>query len=73
MSKIGLILGDQLSDNIATLQYINKKNDIILMAEVKAEATYVRHHKHKLILIFSAMRNFADKLQKKGYNVEYIK
>ncbi len=73
MSKIGLILGDQLSENIATLQYINKKDDIILMAEVKAEATYVRHHKHKIILIFSAMRNFADKLQKKGYKIKYVK
>ncbi len=42
------------------------------MAEVLVEATYVRHHKKKIALIFSAMRHFAEELKQLGYNVEYI-
>ena len=33
------------------------------MMEVREEATYVRHHKQKIALIFSAMRHFADELE----------
>tara|TARA_Y100000389_G_scaffold113324_1_gene110471 strand:- start:369 stop:1889 length:1521 start_codon:yes stop_codon:yes gene_type:complete len=73
MSKIALILGDQLSENIATLKYIDKSKDFILMAEVKSEASYVKHHKHKIILIFSAMRHFAKELEQNGYQVIYSK
>ena len=30
------------------------------MAEVMEEATYVRHNRHKIALLFSAMRHFAQ-------------
>ncbi len=43
------------------------------MAEVMAEATYARHHKKKFVLVFSAMRHFAEKLQREGWNVDYVK
>ena len=36
---------------------------VILMMEVWDEATYVRHHKQKIVLIFSAMRHFAEELR----------
>ena len=41
------------------------------MAEVADEATYVRHHKAKIALVFSAMRHFAEDLVREGWQVEY--
>lgn len=67
-----LILGDQLSREISSLRDAVPDRDIILMAEVQDEATYVRHHKQKIVLVFSAMRHFAEDLRKKGYDVDYI-
>ncbi|MDO8907218.1 MAG: cryptochrome/photolyase family protein [Pseudohongiella sp.] len=69
--NIALILGDQLSQSIQSLQQLNKQSDLVLMAEVGAEATYVAHHKQKIALIFSAMRHFADELAKQGWQVDY--
>lgn len=67
-----IILGDQLSLNISSLDGFDKQHDRILMMEVAEEATYVPHHVYKIILIFSAMRHFAKQLQAKGYQIEYI-
>ncbi len=52
MTVLRLILGDQLSHQIASLRDINIDTDIVLMAEVSAEVTYVKHQK----------RNFAEEL-----------
>ena len=68
-----IVLGDQLSQNITSLKNLRKEDDKILMMEVVNEATYVNHHKKKLILIFSAMRHFAEDLKKQGYTVIYSK
>jgi deoxyribodipyrimidine photolyase-related protein len=73
MAKLCLILGDQLSPVISSLKGIRKKTDKILMCEVVEEATYVNHHKKKIVLIFAAMRHFAEELIEKGYNVIYVK
>ncbi|GGE01310.1 cryptochrome/photolyase family protein [Aureimonas endophytica] len=45
---------------------------VVLMMEVWDEATYVRHHKKKIALIFSAMRHFAETLRSDGWTVDYI-
>ncbi len=68
-----LILGDQLSHNISSLSDIKKDDDLILMCEVREEATYVKHHKKKIAYIFSAMRHFAKELGDKGFNLRYMK
>ncbi|NCO04203.1 MAG: cryptochrome/photolyase family protein [Alphaproteobacteria bacterium] len=73
MTTLRLILGDQLSHDIAALKGCDKDNDIILMVEVWDEATYVHHHKKKIAFLFSAMRHFAAELQDKGYSVHYTK
>ncbi|XOV80103.1 MAG: cryptochrome/photolyase family protein [Aestuariibacter sp.] len=73
MSKLCLILGDQLSPSVSSLQNIDKETDLVLMAEVREEATYVKHHQKKIALVFSAMRHFAQALQQAGYRVNYIK
>lgn len=69
--NIALILGDQLTLSLPSLQVLNKKTDVIVMAEVGIEATYVKHHKQKIALIFSAMRHFADTLRADGWQVYY--
>ena len=72
MKTVRLVLGDQLDFCIASLTDIDPINDIILMAELKEEATYVKHHKKKIAFIFSAMRHFAEECRLKGWNVCYI-
>ncbi|MBC7522581.1 MAG: cryptochrome/photolyase family protein, partial [Sandarakinorhabdus sp.] len=53
------ILGDQLSAGLAALRGADKHHSIVLMMEVAAEATSVRHHQKKIAFLFSAMRHFA--------------
>jgi deoxyribodipyrimidine photolyase-related protein len=71
MTVLRLILGDQLSHQIASLRDINIDTDIVLMAEVDAEVTYVKHHKRKIAFLFAAMRHFAEELRRAGTNVIY--
>lgn len=72
-STLRLILGDQVSDGLTALTDLDPDRDIVLMAEVRDEATYVRHHKQKIALIFAAMRNFADRLMARGVTVRYVR
>lgn len=67
------ILGDQLTRALASLRGRTKDDTVILMMEVWDEATYVRHHKQKIVLIFSAMRHFAAELEQAGWQVDYVK
>mgnify|MGYP000561842293 CR=1 FL=1 len=73
MAKLCFILGDQLSETLSSLEIINKKVDLVFLCEVMEEATYVAHHPKKIAFIFSAMRHFANQLQKHGYRVRYTK
>ncbi|GAB5504476.1 cryptochrome/photolyase family protein [Pyruvatibacter sp.] len=73
MATVRLILGDQLSPAMSSLADIDPDTDTILLAEVMAECTYVKHHKKKIIFVLSAMRHFAHELEEQGYNVDYIK
>ncbi len=67
-----LVLGDQLSKRSAALAAADKQRDVVLIAEVGEEATYVGHHKKKLAFVFSAMRHFASELARDDWNVDYI-
>ena len=66
------VLGDQLTHSLASLRETPREDAIVLMMEVHEEATYVRHHQQKIVLIFSAMRHFAAELCDDGWTVEYI-
>ena len=44
MVRLVLVLGDQLSPELSALQKADKSNDIVVMAEVMGEASYVPHH-----------------------------
>ena len=72
MTKLCLILGDQLSHDISSLRQLDAKTDIVMMVEVLEEATYVPHHKKKIVFLFSAMRHFAQELRANGVNVRYV-
>lgn len=66
------ILGDQPTRDLASLRGRTKDDTVVLMVEVWDEATYVRHHKQKIALIFSAMRHFAAELRDAGWTVDYV-
>jgi deoxyribodipyrimidine photolyase-related protein len=68
-----LVLGDQLSDSLSALRDLDPAVDEVLMAEVRDEATYVRHHKQKIALVFVAMRKFAARLGARGVRVRYVR
>lgn len=68
-----LVLGDQLTPNVAALRDIDPARDVVLFAEVDGEATYVRHHKKKIAFIFAAMRAFAAELAGMGLKVRYVR
>ncbi len=71
MAKLLLVMGDQLSENLPSLQDAVIGEDIIVMGELSSEATSVRHHKQKIALIFSAMRHFAKACEADGHTVYY--
>ncbi len=66
-----LVLGDQLSDRLPALDGIDPARDVVLMAEVRDECTYVRHHQKKIVLVLSGMRHFAARLRQRGMRVAY--
>lgn len=70
--KIILVMGDQLSENISSLKHYDE-DSLILMCEVINECTTPKHHKKKLVFILAAMRNFANLLNEKNYNILYVK
>ena len=69
--RLVLILGDQLSADIAALQAADITRDVVVMAEVMAEGTSVPHHPQKIALILTAMRKFANQLRAAGWRVLY--
>lgn len=71
MVRLVLVLGDQLSPRVAALRAADKSRDVVVMAEVAGEATYVRHHPKKIALVLAAMRNFAKELVAQGWSVAY--
>jgi deoxyribodipyrimidine photolyase-related protein len=68
-----LVLGDQLTPNIAALRAADPAKAVVLIAEVATEAGYVQHHKKKIAFLFSAMRHFAEELRALGWAVDYTR
>ena len=64
--KLRPLYCDQLTETLPSLTGLSPDEDIILLAETNDEATYVKHHKKKLVFQLSAMRHFAQKLEEKG-------
>ncbi|CAI8805601.1 (6-4) photolyase [Pseudomonas sp. IT-P2] len=70
--RLCLVLGDQLSFDLASLQALDAERDTVLLVEVMEEASHVPHHPQKIALIFSAMRHFAQALRDQDIRVEYV-
>ena len=73
MTALRLILADQLSESLASLQELDKASDTVMFCEVMEEAGYVPHHPKKIAFLFSAMRHFAEALKANGVHVRYVK
>ncbi|NQD38521.1 cryptochrome/photolyase family protein [Permianibacter sp. IMCC34836] len=72
MAELRLILGDQL--HAGHSWYRDKRPDVIyLLAELRQESQYVKHHIQKLLAFFAAMRRFAEALRSAGHRVEYVR
>lgn len=72
VARLILVLGDQLTPSLSALQAA-RVGDIVVMAEVMAEASYTPHHPQKIALFFAAMRKFAHELRGLGLTVAYTK
>ena len=73
VSRLVLVLGDQLSPGLSALREADRDSDIVVMAEVDGEAAYVPHHPKKIAFLFAAMRKFAARLEQDGWTVRYTK
>ncbi|MDO8901324.1 MAG: cryptochrome/photolyase family protein [Phenylobacterium sp.] len=73
--RLILVLGDQLSppERLGSLRDADPGQDVVLMAEVVEEMTYAPHHRQKLVLVLSAMRQHAEALRTAGFEVRYVR
>lgn len=71
--RLILVLGDQLTPTVAALRAADRSRDVVVMAEVMGEATYVPHHPKKIAFLFAAMRHFAQTLRADGWTVAYTR
>lgn len=67
------ILGDQLSPTHAALAAADPARDRVVMIESRARGGHYRYHQHKLVLVYAAMRHFAEELRSRGWRVDYHK
>ena len=71
MKTLRLILGDQLNQNHSWFNTID--DDVTyIMAEMRQETDYVKHHIQKVVGFFMAMRSFSEEMQKKGHRFIYL-
>jgi deoxyribodipyrimidine photolyase-related protein len=71
MQKLRLILGDQLNLNHSWFQQ-SDENTIYVLAEMRQETDYVKHHIQKVVAFFLSMRNFYTILKKDGHQSVYF-
>ena len=71
ITTVRLILGDQL--NAQHSWYKSQDHSVLyVIAEIKEEASYVRHHIQKVCAFFAAMQHFATALKSAGHNVLHL-
>ena len=72
MNQIGLIFPDDLSTNNEVLNSINN-SDPLLLYEPCDTLYQLKHHKHKITLLISALRHWKKDLEKNFKNIIHIK
>lgn len=70
MPNLVVILPDQISSNIASLQGIDK-NDTIFFYEYLDLS--IKHHPKKIAYLLSCMRRFASEFMDQNYNIDSLK
>jgi deoxyribodipyrimidine photolyase-related protein len=69
------VLGDQLLKKHPAIEAAEKAHGRdrlrIVMVESRRRARRLAYHRKKLVLVFSAMRHYAQRLQAEGYVVDY--
>ncbi|MFV8367113.1 cryptochrome/photolyase family protein [Flavobacterium sp. XS1P27] len=71
MKKLRLILGDQLNLEHSWFQE-SDDNTIYVLAEMRQETDYVKHHIQKVVAFFLSMRNFYTAIKEKGHKAVYF-
>jgi deoxyribodipyrimidine photolyase-related protein len=66
-----LVLGDQLDRSHSWFDKVDP-DTLYVIAELRQEATYVRHHVQKIVAFFAAMQAFARTLEGAGHRVLYL-
>ena len=66
-----LVLGDQLDEKASCLEGFDPQQDAIWMAEVDEESTHVMSSKQRSCVFLSAMRHFAQYVQKQNWPLTY--
>ncbi|MEC5167134.1 deoxyribodipyrimidine photolyase-related protein [Flavobacterium sp. PL11] len=66
MKKLRLILGDQLNLQHSWFKECSE-NTIYVLAEMRQETDYVKHHIQKVVAFFQSMRNFHTTIQGQGH------
>ena len=66
-----LILPDQLSERHAALLAAKKGRDQLLFVESRQTFGKLPYHRHRLMLLLSAMRHYAAEREAEGWDVEY--
>ncbi|MGL6133698.1 MAG: cryptochrome/photolyase family protein, partial [Prochlorococcaceae cyanobacterium] len=65
------VLGDQLSLTQSALGALEPGSARVLLLESESALRQRRCHRHKLVLVWSAMRHFADELRAAGWTVDH--
>lgn len=71
MKKLRLILGDQLNIQHSWFQR-SDANTIYVLAEMRQETDYVKHHIQKVVAFFLSMRNFYTSIKADGHQAIYF-
>ncbi len=66
-----IVLGDQLDLEASGFDGFDPKQDCVWMAEVAQESTHVPSSKQRIAVFLSAMRHFAQALQKRKIPLDY--
>jgi deoxyribodipyrimidine photolyase-related protein len=65
------VTGDQCTPHNSALASVTRDEAVVLMIESIERGRLQRYHKRKLVLIYAAMRHYADDLRRAGWTVDY--
>jgi deoxyribodipyrimidine photolyase-related protein len=65
------VLGDQLSATQAALASTDPAESRVLLVESRSVLARRAYHRQKLVLVWSAMRHFAEELRQAGWSVDH--